>query len=1190
MPVRNITVYVLGDSAGLSRSLRSAAVDVDRFVTSTGKKGAVRIGGDSAGLSRTLRGAEADVNKFVSASQARGTSLVNVFSGIGSAASGGLAKAAVVGGLAFTVAFGAAVASAIKFEAEMRNVQSISLQSDASLRKTSDAVLTLSTQMPQSADVLAKGLYDIESSAFHGADAMLVLQQSAKAASAGLSDTDLAARAITGALNAYGLSAGSAKDVSDILFQTVNLGVVTFSDLAQNMGQFIGTAAQAKVPLQDVASAYAAITLSGIPAAEAATSVNQVLTRLLKPSKELAGELHNLGYESGASALRTDGLATVINKLRVATGGSADVIVRMFGDIRASRGVLALMAADGANYQKALAGIADQSNRTGATQRAFDTQMRSTSAQLSLLRNDLSAFGIRVGLDVLPPFVAFIQAARTAGADAVPYLEVALKRVAPVFQQLWAITTDLARILGGIAQDAAPFVKVLAEIAGAAVVGPLLLLLDALRAVTSFLARNKTAVEAVAIAYGATLLPSLTAVRVAMNRMILTPIVLFLNSVLTGAGGAAAGVKALAASIGLMGPVAAAAVAGFLVYQAGASKNDEIVRQAAAGNDELNKSFLNLNSRQAQSQIDELQATAKRGLDLGKQYTGFLGQLKAGVTLLPGASGDVDKIAQAGANAAAELAKLGPSFQNANEIGKETGLTWQQVLKTASLSGIDLSKPFEESGAAREQLIRYLKDLRDEDGKTARSIAQGADLDITKMEALEKAAKKVIDAATSAFNKDTDVLAQFDPAGDAKKVADAQAALAKVERSARDTTNSRSTSGARSALADEQRIARDRQSIADKEQLAGVSRSRTERSRLAQDQSITRARQKLADDQATIAARTGGRVGSTSTLTDAQDALAQAQAEAAKNTLESRYKDAIALSKSFIRDINAAIQRGLDPNVVAKLLEEGPSKAEPALQAILRDHSGRLVKMVNQSETAIASMSGYVAEQARIAAYAINAPTDYYTKNMKTAMAIAAQEAATGGKATVQALAQSLHLSIGAVRDIALKFGVSIVDSIQSAVDANPITVDLRAGTLSTRARRAAHPSAVYGSSIPRAEGGPITWGPFGRDAVPAMVTRSEYVQPVAAVHHYGLEFMDAVRTRSLPKFWDGGLVGRDGGMLSPTVNVAGPRVVAVPVPIGTRQSIDNSVTYQIGTVRADTPWDLPDAGPRTYSAARGVS
>lgn len=60
--------------------------------------------------------------------------------------------------------------------------------------------------------------------------------------------------------------------------------------------------------------------------------------------------------------------------------------------------------------------------------------------------------------------------------------------------------------------------------------------------------------------------------------------------------------------------------------------------------------------------------------------------------------------------------------------------------------------------------------------------------------------------------------------------------------------------------------------------------------------------------------------------------------------------------------------------------------------------------------------------------------------------------------------------------------------------------------------------------------------------------TAGEYIQPVAAVRKYGLGFMEAVRTRTLPRFADGGsLGGGDGASVGGTVehfiNIGGRRV-----------------------------------------------
>jgi TP901 family phage tail tape measure protein len=1150
MGVRSITVYVLGDGTGLTRTLNRASVDLDRFVADTEKKGG-RLG--------TVLGS-------------------------------GLTKGLAGAGVAVAAGLGLAAAAAVPFEAAMHNVATISSSVQANMGGAEKAVLDLSTTVPQAATVLAKGLYEIVSSNFQGAEAFHVLEVSAKAASAGLTDTDTSARAITGALNAYGLSAASAGDVSDILFQTVNKGVVSFGDLAQNLGDFVGTAAAAKVPLQDVASAYAAITLSGVPAAEAATSVNQLLTHLLRPSKELAGLYKQLGYESGAAALQQKGLAGVVRDIGKATDGSAASIVKLFGRVESSKALLALLAADGKNYQAAIDGITDASQRTGATQRAFTEQMKSTEAQLRLTLNAAEAFGIGVGLKVLPSINAFLAAARSAGSDALPYVEAALHRVAPLFEQLWAIAGNVASILIELGRDAAPFVQALAQIGAATVVGPLMLFLGVLQHLTQFLADHRVIVEAVAAVYLARLIPSLIAAGVQMGvaaaRTVVTTAATWgLEASVLGANSAliAMGSAAKVASIGLTAGLAVAILA--------VSNTLQNISDAQSSSADVMKKFREefdaTDFNHTAQQLQQLNVIYQKGQAYAEEYGSAWGQVKAVFNDVAG-DGSVQKVLQEGADAKKVIDDFAQSTENAHEnlnaVAKATGLTTDALGELAKRANIDLSGTFDSSADARKRLIGYVKDLKHADDVTAASISANAGIDAAAMQELQKAIDGVVKAATKAFEKDTDVLGNFgtDTVKEAKKVADAQEALAKARKTSGST-------GA-SSLANEQRIARDRRAIQDAEEKAAVSHTKSLSSQVSQRQTIQRAQRKLADDEALIAAKGSGG-GASASVVNAQAALAKAQAAAASDTLQAQYAKAIQLGKNFTKDINVAVQRGLDPNVIGKLLTEGPAKAEPALQAILADHSGRIIRMVNQSEAAIANLSGYVAEQARIAALAMNAPTDQYTKDLKSAMALAAAEAASGGRSTMEALVRSLRIPASEIRRIAAEFGITLAANVQAAVNrAGPIQVNAR-GSLFVTDDRQGGALPPRGRSIARAEGGGIDSGPFGRDQVPVMATRGEWVQPKAAVDHYGAGFMEAIRTRTLPKLWDGGMVGANGALISSVLNVAGPRIVPVPVPVANRSSTDNSQTYNIDRVVVGSLDQLPAAsGGRTYSATKGVT
>lgn len=192
----------------------------------------------------------------------------------------------------------------------------------------------------------------------------------------------------------------------DVMFQTVNLGVISYEELAQQLGDVVPMAAAAGVKFDDMSAALAAITLSGIPAAEAVTALNMLLTRVMKPTQDLRQAVKDLGYESAASAVEQDGLYVVVNKLNGAAGNTAEGIANMWKDIRATRAALALAAAGGQNYADTYAGIANEVARAEATQKAYAIQTDTVSGQWAIFANQARALGIDIGRALLPALKA----------------------------------------------------------------------------------------------------------------------------------------------------------------------------------------------------------------------------------------------------------------------------------------------------------------------------------------------------------------------------------------------------------------------------------------------------------------------------------------------------------------------------------------------------------------------------------------------------------------------------------------------------------------------------------------------------------------------------------------------------------------------------------------------------------------
>lgn len=307
------------------------------------------------------------------------------------------ASAAFLGATGLVFALQSGIRSAVEFDRSMRNVNSIAHLSEQQLAALSQEVVKLSNSTGKGPQNLADGLYDIVSSGFQANDALKILEVSAKAASAGMTDTATSSKGVVAILNAYHLQASEARRVSDLLFQEVNLGVNTFEELSQNLGDTVPQAAALKIPFEQVAAALAQITKNGTPMAEASTQVSRVLTALIKPSKELQSEFRRMGYESGQAAVEALGFAGVLDRLSRDAGGNQQTIAAWLGEVRGIRGVLNLTGDNLAGYNDMLAQMGQATDGAGATARAFAEQQKSLGFQLDRTRANLQALASSQG-------------------------------------------------------------------------------------------------------------------------------------------------------------------------------------------------------------------------------------------------------------------------------------------------------------------------------------------------------------------------------------------------------------------------------------------------------------------------------------------------------------------------------------------------------------------------------------------------------------------------------------------------------------------------------------------------------------------------------------------------------------------------------------------------------------------------
>jgi TP901 family phage tail tape measure protein len=209
-----------------------------------------------------------------------------------------VAMAGLAAGAAM-VDFGAqSVHAAGDFGAGMTTLQTGAGELASNMNLVSNGVLDMSTQTGESTKQLTDGMFMIESAGYRGADGLNVLKDAAEGAKVGNADLGVVANAETTVMKDYGISANNAATAMNFLTAIVQNGKTTLQDLASSMSQVLPTAAAVKVHLVDVGGAMATMTSEGVPAANAATYLRQMLISLAAPSSAGSKALKDIGLSS----------------------------------------------------------------------------------------------------------------------------------------------------------------------------------------------------------------------------------------------------------------------------------------------------------------------------------------------------------------------------------------------------------------------------------------------------------------------------------------------------------------------------------------------------------------------------------------------------------------------------------------------------------------------------------------------------------------------------------------------------------------------------------------------------------------------------------------------------------------------------------------------------------------------------
>lgn len=281
------------------------------------------------------------------------------------------------------------------FTQRMAEISTITEQSGAEMSQLAVAVRQVSRDMGQAASGGAGALYDIISSGVEAGNSVAVLEQAGRAAVAGLTDTQTAAKLGLSVINAYGEGVYQLESRYDQLFLAVREGVTTFPELAGAIGQALPTAAAAEVSFGEVTAALALMTKQGINTNIATTSLRSAINNLAAPAPEAKKNLEAMG-------ITWNGLSDTLRQISEQNLG-IEAMRQIIPDTEARTAVLALTG----DIDGLLQLVEEMESAGGTTQAAYDKMKDTPEQQIKRFTsavNDLQiSFGqaVSAGLPVV---------------------------------------------------------------------------------------------------------------------------------------------------------------------------------------------------------------------------------------------------------------------------------------------------------------------------------------------------------------------------------------------------------------------------------------------------------------------------------------------------------------------------------------------------------------------------------------------------------------------------------------------------------------------------------------------------------------------------------------------------------------------------------------------------------------------
>ena len=352
----------------------------------------------------------------------------------------------------------AAVAVTAKFDAGMSKVQAISGATGKEMEQLRAKAKEMGAQTKFSATESAEAFNYMAMAGWKTNDMLDGIEGIMNLAAASGEDLATTSDIVTDALTAFGLSAKDSTHFADVLAAASSNANTNVSMMGETFKYVAPVAGALGFSVEDVSTAIGLMANSGIKGSQAGTALRNIFTRMVKPTKESAKVMKDLGISVTDSSGQMKDFDTIMGDLRKGFDGLSEAEKAQAASALAGQygmsGLLAIVNSSDKDFNKLKDSIY---NADGASQEMAETMMDNLPGAITLAKSALEGLGIRIGEVITPAvtkvvrvFTSFISWLSQASDGAVAFavgMGVILASIGPVLIITGTLTRNVLTLI-----------------------------------------------------------------------------------------------------------------------------------------------------------------------------------------------------------------------------------------------------------------------------------------------------------------------------------------------------------------------------------------------------------------------------------------------------------------------------------------------------------------------------------------------------------------------------------------------------------------------------------------------------------------------------------------------------------------------------------------------------------------------